>query len=328
MTLNKANLDDEARKVLEKLCIPPPRPRQASESTPAVNTTCMIIGLTGLQGSGKSTWASALVKILQEEYKLHAITVSLDDLYRDHGGLVKLRESDPTNGLYRTRGQPGTHDEVLAMEFFAAVRNQDCDGKTSRLRIPSFNKSCYGGEGDRAPFSVWPEVSLPLDVVIFEGWCVGFQPCAEKEVGKKYDESHKLRSSDPELNSSLGGRSTITLADHDLGHLLQVNEALDRYCKTFMGPQHFDGFIHLDTNDLKNVYDWRLDQEHALLERTGSGMSDEQVIDFVRGYMPAYELYIDDLRSGFFKRSNSGRKTQVRVCLDRERRVVSCELVG
>jgi D-glycerate 3-kinase len=28
----------------------------------------------------------------------------------------------------------------------------------------------------------------------------------------------------------------------------------------FMGPQHFDYLVHLDTDDLVNVYEWRIQQ--------------------------------------------------------------------
>ena len=74
----------------------------------------VIIGLTGLQGSGKSTWASCIVDTLQTKHKLRATQVSLDDFYLPHDGLVKLQIQNSNNKLLRTRGQPGTHDEELA----------------------------------------------------------------------------------------------------------------------------------------------------------------------------------------------------------------------
>lgn len=38
-----------------------------------------------------------------------------------------------------------------------------------------------------------------------------------------------------------------------------------------------------DAEDPLYVYDWRLEPERAMRESKGSGMSDEQVINFVNG---------------------------------------------
>ena len=76
--------------------------------------------------------------------------------------------------------------------------------------------------------------------------------------------------------------------------------------------------------DLRNVYRWRLQQEHAMWKVKGAGMSDDAVRAFVRGYMPAYELYLEGLREGFFG-SGSGR--HVRVVMGRERGVEKVEVV-
>jgi D-glycerate 3-kinase len=51
-------------------------------------------------------------------------------------------------------------------------------------------------------------------------------------------------------------------------------------------------------------------------------MTDEEVIRFVKGYMPAYELYLDEmrdqLRHGFFEEKSKGR---VRILLDQDREI-------
>lgn len=279
-----------------------------------VSTQPTILGITGLQGSGKSTWAAGIVNLLSAHYNLRAITISLDDLYKTHDDLIAQRDKDLANKLYRTRGQPGTHDEQLAQQFFKNLR--DWDG-VSELKIPSFDKSRFNGEGDRAPQSEWPSVQGKVDVVVFEGWCVGFQSLPEPEVQKKYENAKANKVGD-ELES------TNTLADHQLEHLQEVNHSLKRYNNTFMGPQHFDFMIHIDTDDLRNVYRWRLQQEHALIKSKGSGMNDEAVVAFVKGYMPGYELYLDGLRAGFFR---SKSKRQVRVVLDRERNVEKVEII-
>lgn len=289
------DLESNIRHALEKL-LPKIKDQHAHSSKP------IVLGISGLQGSGKSTWASKIVEILIAEHNLHTITVSLDDFYKTHDGLVGQREKDTLNKLYRVRGQPGTHDEELAAQFFEDLSNFRRDGE---LKIPSFDKSKYNGEGDRAPINEWPTMTRKPDVVVFEGWCVGFQPVETSFVNDKY-------------HLAVAGKLPInTPAQHQLEHLIEINENLRRYCKAFMGPQHFDFFIHIDTDNLHNVYTWRLQQEHKMIETKGTGMSDDQVRAFIDGYMPSYEIYLDDLRKGLFK--SKGR--MITVKLDLERRV-------
>ena len=40
--------------------------------------------------------------------------------------------------------------------------------------LPRSDKSAYGGWGDRASVAQWPSVQGPPDVVLFEGWMLGF----------------------------------------------------------------------------------------------------------------------------------------------------------
>jgi D-glycerate 3-kinase len=302
-----ASLPSNVQRTLEVL-VPKFQAHKLKSSQP------IVLGITGLQGSGKSTWAAGIVDALSSHYSLRAITLSLDDLYKTHDDLVAQKDKDPANKLYRTRGQPGTHDEQLAQSFFKELKEWD---GTTELKIPSFDKSKFNGEGDRAPESEWPTVKGKVDVIVFEGWCVGFQSILENELKAKY-ETAKANKVDDEPES------TNTLADHQLSHLQELDQNLERYNATFMGPQHFDFFIHLDTEDLRNVYRWRLQQEHAMIKVKGSGMTDDSVRAFVRGYMPGYELYLDGLRQGFFG-PESGR--QVRVVMDKERAVEKVEIV-
>lgn len=294
-----STLESNIRKALDILL---PKIKKQRE----ISSKAIVLGITGLQGSGKSTWASRIVDILTSEHQLNTITVSLDDFYKTHEGLISQRDQNPKNSLYRVRGQPGTHDEQLAARFFEDLTAYSGEGE---LKIPSFDKSRFNGEGDRAPQSEWHSISHKPDVVVFEGWCVGFQPLSASEIEEKYSQA-------------LAGKLPInTPAQHQLPHLLEVNEHLKRYCDVFMGRRHFDFFVHIDTSDLHNVYLWRLEQEHKMVAAKGSGMSDEQVRAFIDGYMPSYEIYLDTLRHGLF----SDRGRMVRVILDRQRSVEQVE---
>jgi D-glycerate 3-kinase len=291
-----SSLEANIQRVVETL-LPKLVARHSDSSQP------IVLGIIGLQGSGKSTWAAKIVQLLRANH-LNAFTISLDDLYKTHNGLIAQRNQDPKNALYWTRGQPGTHDEELATQFFQGIRDNQLP-----LLIPSFDKSKFQGEGDRAPRAEWPTITAKPDVLVFEGWCVGFQALTSVEVAQKHAHAQEQPSS--------------TLSRHKLEHLLQVNDSLGKYCTTFMGPQHFDFLIHIDTDDLRNVYTWRLEQEHKLIGDRGEGMSDKEVVAFIDGYMPDYELYLGRLREGFF--DESGR--QVRVLLDDKRKVESVEMV-
>jgi D-glycerate 3-kinase len=275
----------------------------------------VIIGLTGLQGSGKSTWASCMVDTLQTKHKLRAIQVSLDDFYLSHDGLVKLQVKNPNNELLRTRGQPGTHDEELTASFFAQLR-----GGAKTVKVPSFDKSQFNGEGERVPEHQWEVVATPVDVVVFEGWCVGFQPISLQQI----QERRGAAATDCIGDSST--EPTHTLHRHSLEDLEKINQSLKRYCEVFMAPQHFDCFVQLATEKLANVYKWRREQEHALIKSKGSGMTDREVALFVQGYVPAYELYLDQLKAGFFVGEDNA-KQHIRVLLGPGREVTAIHRV-
>lgn len=121
----------------------------------------LLVGINGAQGSGKTTLCRFL-QVLLEERGLRAVTLSLDDLYLTHAERKDLaRDEHP---LFATRGVPGTHDVALGERLF--------DGIASRrpVALPIFNKAI----DDRAPGGVL--IDPPVDVILFEGWCVGTVP--------------------------------------------------------------------------------------------------------------------------------------------------------
>jgi D-glycerate 3-kinase len=285
--------------------------RHVGSQTSSPTKRPFVLALTGLQGSGKSTWTDVLVKALREIHNYKTINLSLDDLYLDHDDLVKLRTSNPTNELVQTRGQPGTHDMALARSFFESLNSGN------EVLIPFFDKSKFNGEGGRASAESWDRIapSTKIDIVVFEGWCVGFQPLEDMDLRQRWEEAlHKQCTS---------VYPTETLGCHAVKYLLEANWKLRGYCDLFMGPQHLDFLVHLDTDDLVNVYQWRIQQEHALRQRASESMSDEEVVRFVKRYMPAYELYLDQLRRGIFDSTLSDAgKGQLRVVLDQDRNIV------
>lgn len=124
---------------------------------------CLVLGICGSQGSGKSTLATNLVQALQTR-GLRCASLSLDDLYLTHAERQELARS--VHPLLATRGVPGTHDVAMGCSVIDAAR-QLSPGET--VLFPRFNKA----QDDRHPECEWDDVKGPLDLLIFEGWCVG-----------------------------------------------------------------------------------------------------------------------------------------------------------
>lgn len=185
----------------------------------------------------------------------------------------------------------------LAREFFAALKT----GQPTK--IPQYDKSAYNGQGDRVAPSRWQPVNKPgqpkIQVIIFEGWSVGFRALTPAEVKAKHADTF-----------------TTTLHKHRLEDLLFVNEKLKEYD---VMTDCFDAFIHIDAKETRFVYEWRLEQEAMLRREKGAGMTDEQVMKFVDGYYPAYELYTEQLREGVFKDGREGK--QLRLVVEKDRKV-------
>lgn len=71
----------------------------------------LVVGISGAQGSGKTTLCRFL-EVLMVEHNQRAATLSIDDLYLTRAERERLgREVHP---LLATRGVPGTHDPALA----------------------------------------------------------------------------------------------------------------------------------------------------------------------------------------------------------------------
>jgi D-glycerate 3-kinase len=126
----------------------------------------ILVGLCGAQGSGKSTTAARLSGLLRDQ-GLRAVVLSIDDVYLTW--VERLELARTVHPLLATRGVPGTHDLALAHETLNALLNA---GPDTRTALPAFDKAF----DDRLARAQWPIIAGPLDVVLFEGWCVGCRP--------------------------------------------------------------------------------------------------------------------------------------------------------
>jgi D-glycerate 3-kinase len=120
-----------------------------------------VVGINGAQGSGKSTLCKFLERLLAER-GLRAVTLALDDLYLTRTERQELAKFD--HPLFATRGVPGTHDVALGEAILEAL----LAGRPATL--PRFDKAA----DDRAAEGT--TIDPPVDVILFEGWCVGAVP--------------------------------------------------------------------------------------------------------------------------------------------------------
>ncbi|RPA87498.1 putative Uridine/cytidine kinase [Ascobolus immersus RN42] len=272
----------------------------------------LVVGLSGIQGSGKTTLVDALASALRStphptipNQYLRVTTFSLDDFYLPHADQVKLAQSNPENPLIQVRGQPGTHDVPLLLQTLSALKTHDA----GEVKIPKYDKSLFDGAGDRLPESEWSVVETPVDVVLFEGWCVGFRAFEE-------DSDVVMRWADSQMMGGHAGKNKLV-------DVRWINERLKGYGEV---TDQLDALIHIDAEQLEYVYEWRLEQEHKLVKDKGTGMSDEAVKKFIDCYMPTYEVYLDGLREGAFKNATGNGKQQLRVILGRDRGIKKMEL--
>jgi D-glycerate 3-kinase len=216
-----------------------------------------VVGICGPQGSGKST-AVLVVRRLLEQRGLRVATLSLDDLYLP----IEAREAlaRDVHPLLRTRGAPGTHDVALGLAVLDGLAS---DGATA---MPRFDKAT----DTRAPVESWPVVEGPVDIVLFEGWCVGARPEPEAALRKPVNALEREGDKDgvwrAHVNAALAGPYRALFARLDL--LIQ-----------FVAP------------DFETVLVWRQEQERKLRDRlaaAGQGnaraMDDAQVAAFVQHY--------------------------------------------
>jgi len=210
-----------------------------------------VVGLTGPQGSGKSTLAAKLPPLLAAR-GLRSAVLALDDLYLTHA--ERRRLAADIHPLLATRGVPGTHDVALGREVLESLVT------ARQTRVPSFDK----GADDRRPPAEWPTLEGPVDVVVFEGWCVGARPQPPAALADPVNALERDR--DPAgvwrayANAALAGPYQALFAGIGLQALL-------------LAP----GF--------EAVLAWRLQQEHELRASRGAvGQSDAEVAVFIQHY--------------------------------------------
>lgn len=237
---------------VEQVCVP-----LADLIAGAARAPAHLVGVCGPQASGKST-LTAVVRRLLLERGLTVALVSIDDLYLSRARRQALaRDVHP---LLATRGVPGTHDVAMGQVLFDAL------SRSGEVALPAFDKAT----DDPKPAEAWPRVQAPVDVILFEGWCVGARPQTPEDLAVPVNALEVDR--DPQgvwrgyVNGQLAG---------------PYRRLFDR----------LDTLVLLQPPGFEVVLAWRREQERKLRERLASQggdlsrtMTDDQVADFIAHY--------------------------------------------
>jgi len=208
-------------------------------NTAARQSRPLIVGINGAQGSGKSTLCCLLQMILQHGCNLNVATLSIDDLYLTRTERERLAER--IHPLLATRGVPGTHDIALGLQLLEELASRN---HGAQLAMPVFNKAI----DDRLPVDRWRTVPTPVDLVLFEGWCVGAVP---------------------------QGAQTL----HDPVNALEADEDPQGDWRRYVNQQLAEGYaelfakldllVMLQIPSMQCVFEWRGLQERKLADQTG-----------------------------------------------------------
>jgi len=216
----------------------------------------LVLGLQAPQGAGKTTLVTHLLRRL-EERGLRAAGVSIDDFYLTRTEQLALAATHPGNPYLEHRGYPGTHDIGLGVRTLLALRQIRPE---VHVPVPVYDKSAHGGRGDRAPERDWRTVTGPLDLVLVEGWMLGFTPVLESQLP------------DPQMAAP--------------------NRALANYAEWY---GHIDQWIVLRAAQPEFVLEWRVEAEERMKAKGKPGLSREAIEDYVRRFLPAYRTYANGL---------------------------------
>lgn len=194
----------------------------------------IVVGINGGQGTGKSTLSRILTLALQHEYGLKSAILSIDDIYLTRA--ERQIQAEDVHPLLMTRGVPGTHDVDLGCQLLSQLKlKKPC-------QLPSFDKAY----DDRAPESEWTSIAHPVDIILFEGWCIGAKPQDEDALANPIN---RLEECD----------------DYDMAWRSFVNDTLSSEYQTLFS--HIDRLVMLKAPDFQCIQDWRTEQERKLKQQ-------------------------------------------------------------
>ena len=235
-----------------------------ADHTLALRPGMVVLGLSGPQGSGKSTLVAALHRHMAAR-AIATVTLSLDDLYRTRAERQRLAEH--VHPLLITRGVPGTHDVALGLATLAAL------ARGEPVPVPRFDKA----RDDRRPVDTWDRAPAHTRLVLFEGWCLG----ARAQTAAALEQPINALEAEEDPDAIWRGHVNAALAGDYADLWAQI-----------------DTMAQLRAPDFATVVAWRQQQEAALRSVAGNApgvMDDTAVIRFVAHYERLTRHLLTDL---------------------------------
>ena len=227
----------------------------------------LFLGVSGGQGSGKTTVTGILKIILKKFFKRQIHVSSIDDFYKTLEERNKM--SNKIHSLFKTRGVPGTHDINLVKKFFNFIKKE----KFRKIKLPKFEKA----RDDRLKKKYWHSLKKKPEIVILEGWCVGAKPQSNFLIRKPINILEKYE-------------------DRDLMWRKHVNEKLKKEYKNLFAM--IDYLIFMKVPNFNMVFKWRLLQENKLRKKSyprTKVMSYNEIKRFIMFYQRITLQMIKDL---------------------------------
>ncbi len=204
-----------------------------------------VIGVSGSQGSGKSSLSATLAQTLSAT-GLHALTTSIDDFYLSHAARADLAEK--IHPLLQTRGVPGTHDWQRLRDVLHNVQTGN-----ATLVLPRFDKGLDDRIEDGPP--------TRADMLVLEGWCVGVSAQAEADLISPCNDLERLE-------------------DPQGAWRRWVNQQIAEHYEPLW--RQVDFWVHLRVPSFAQVILWRSQQEQQL--PADQQMSAAQIERFIQHY--------------------------------------------
>lgn len=203
-----------------------------------------VLGVNGAQGTGKSTICHFLKFIFEHVYDFRCVILSIDDFYLSRNEREQLAKD--RHPLLKTRGVPGTHDTALALTTMKSL----LEGAT--VPLPAFDKAT----DDVVPRQHWLQQDHPVDVILFEGWCVGAKPQDAAALVPAVNELERVEDQSGEWRA-------------------YVNDCLGKEYQELFAC--IDYLLMLKAPNMASVLKWRSLQEQKLATKhSGTGLGEEK----------------------------------------------------
>ena len=205
----------------------------------------LIIGVSAIQGVGKTTQGEVMEALLKELGYL-SVSLSIDDHYITHEQLNELREFDPR---YIRRGV--THDIPMAINNLTDLKKMT-DGEN--VKIPIYDKGAFEGDGDRVG---WKAITKKPDFIFYDGWMLGARRVEDEVVFES-------------------GLPALDTPEH-IQFAKDINKKLDQYLPLW-DLIDFMNVLYVPNYEISLI--WR-DQAEEVLRAQGKGMSKDEIREFV-----------------------------------------------